>query len=113
MTLIFRDVIGLYVHVYLDNIFIYLDSIGEHKEHLKTVFEQLRDNQLYLKWKKCQLYAKEIKCLGHMIDNNSIHMDTDKMDKMRNWKTPRNYNKVQQFVGMVNYVSNFLPNVTT
>jgi len=68
---------------------------------------------LYLKWKKCQLYAKEIECLGHMIDDNGIHMDTDKMDKIRNWKTPRNYNEVQRFVGMVNYISNFLPNVTT
>ena len=49
MTSIFRDVIGLYVHVYLDDIFIYSDSIKEHEEHLKTVFKQLRDNQLYLK----------------------------------------------------------------
>ena len=113
ITSIFRDVIGLYVHVYLDDIFIYLDSIEEHEGHLKTVFERLRDNQLYLKWKKCQLYAKEIECLGHMIDDNGIHTDTDKMDKIRNWKTPRNYNEVQRFVGMVNYVSNFLPNVTT
>jgi len=41
MTSIFRDVIGLYIHVYLDDIFIYSDSIEEHEGHLKTVFEQL------------------------------------------------------------------------
>ena len=113
MTSIFRDVIGIYVHVYLDDIFIYSDSVKEHEEHLQTVFERLRENHLYLKWKKCQLYAKEIECLGHIIDDNGIHTDTDKMDRIRNWRTPRNYNEVQRFVGLVNYVSNFLPNVTT
>ena len=113
MTSIFRDVIGRYVHVYLDDIFIYSDSVEEHEKHLETVFKRLRDNKLHLKWKKCQLYAKEVECLGHMINDEGIHPDTDKLDRIRQWRTPRNYNDVQRFVGLVNYVSNFLPNVTT
>lgn len=111
MTAIFRDVIGKFLHVYLDEIFIYSDTVEEHERHLKVVFERLRDNSLYLKWKKCQLYAKEVECLGHKINEQGIHPDTDKLDNIRNWKTPRNYNDVQRFVGLVNYVSNFLPNV--
>jgi RNA binding exosome subunit len=95
MTSIFRDAIGKYVHVYLDDVFIYSDLVEEHEKHLKTVFERLRDNQLYLKWKKFQLYAKEVECLGHMIDDNSIHMDTDKLDHIRQWRTPHNYNDMQ------------------
>ena len=39
MTLIFRDVIGRFLHVYLDNIFIYSDSIEEHEKYLKLVFD--------------------------------------------------------------------------
>jgi hypothetical protein len=54
--------------------------VEEHEKHLKTMFKRLRDNQLYLKWKKCQLYTKEIECLGHMIDDNGIHPDTNKLD---------------------------------
>jgi hypothetical protein len=34
MTSIFRDVIGQFLHVYLDDIFIYSDSIDDHEEHL-------------------------------------------------------------------------------
>ena len=37
------------MHVYLDNIFIYSESIEEHKEHLCVVFERLRKAKLYLK----------------------------------------------------------------
>jgi hypothetical protein len=113
MTSIFRDVIGRFMHVYLDDIFVYSDSVEEHQKHLRVVFERLRENHLYLKWKKCELYAKEVECLGHVIDEAGIHPDTDKLDCIRRWRTPRNYNDVQRFVGLVNYVSNFLPNVTT
>ncbi len=34
MTSIFRDVIGRFVHVYLDDIFIFSNSYEEHEEHL-------------------------------------------------------------------------------
>ena len=112
MTAIFRDVIGKFMHVYLDDIFIFSETVEEHQEHLRVIFERLRDNHLFLKWKKCELYAKKVECLGHIIDEDGIHPDADKLDCIRNWRTPRNYNDVQRFTGLVNYVSNFLPNVT-
>jgi hypothetical protein len=79
MTSIFCDVIGCFMHVYLDDIFIYSNSVEEHEQHLKVVFDRLRANVLYLKWSKCDLYAKRIDCLSHMIDDQGIHSDTDKL----------------------------------
>jgi len=111
MTSIFRNAIGKFLHVYLDDIFIYSDTIEEHERYLSIVFKRLKNNHLYLKWKKCELYSKEIECLGHKIDDKGIHPDMDKIDNIHKWRTPRNYNDVQRFVGLVNYVSNFLPNV--
>ena len=40
MTSISRDVIGRFVHVYLDDIFIFSYSYEEHEEHLQTVFNR-------------------------------------------------------------------------
>ena len=113
MTAIFRDVIGKFVHVYLDDIFIFSNSIEEHEHHLQVVFERLRQSQLFLKWSKCNLYAKELECLGHIINDQGIHPDTDKLHRIREWRTPMTYHDVQRFVGLVNYVSNFLPDITT
>lgn len=48
MTLIFRNQIGQSVHVYLDDIFIYLSSIKEHEKHLQQVFEILHEAHLFL-----------------------------------------------------------------
>ena len=79
MTSIFRDVIGKFMHVYLDNIFIFSDTAEEHEQHLCVIFERLRANCLYLKWPKCDLYADRIDCLGHIIDKDGIHADADKL----------------------------------
>ena len=48
MTSLFRNAIGRFMHVYLDDIFVYSESIEEHEEHLHVVFEQLRKAKLYL-----------------------------------------------------------------
>jgi hypothetical protein len=112
MTSIFRDVIGKFLHVYLDDIFIYSDTPEEHEVHLCIVFERLRSNQLYLKWSKCDLYAEQVDCLGHIIDKDGIHADTDKLAHIREWRVPWNYNDIQCFVGLVNYLANFLPDIT-
>jgi hypothetical protein len=93
MTSIFRDVIGRFIHVYLDDIFVFSDTVEDHEKFLKVAFDRLRENHLYLKWKKCNLYADKIECLGHIIDDHGIHLDTDKMEQIRNWRTPRNYLK--------------------
>ena len=113
MTLIFRDTLGKFLHVYLDDIFVFSNTVEEHEKHLRVIFERLRENHLYMKWSKCNLYAEEIDCLGHIIDSKGIHPDVDRLSRIWDWRTPWNYNDVQQFVGLVNYVGNFLPNITT
>jgi len=100
------------MHVYLDDIFVYSNSIEEHKEHLCLVFERLKEHQLFLKWVKCDLYANKVDCLGHIIDKEGIHVDTDKVACIREWRTPWNYNDIQHFIGLVNYIGNFLPDIT-
>ena len=84
MTSIFRDVLGQFMHVYLDNIFVYSDSIEEHEEHLKVVFKHLREQKLYLKWQKCNLYVEKVDCLGHIIDGHGILY----LSRTRNSKCP-------------------------
>ena len=113
MTSIFRDVIGKTNHAYLDDVFSFTGTIEEHERCLRVVFTRLRENKLHLKWSKCELYAKRMECLGHVIDDNGIHPDVDKLQRIRDWRTPRNYHDIQRFVGLVNYVANFLPDITT
>jgi hypothetical protein len=112
MNMIFQDYIGVFVHVYLDNIFVFSESIEEHQNHLELVLNKLCEHSLYLHANKCELYSKKIECLGHMIDEHGLHTDSDKMAHIREWKTPRNYLEVQHFLGLVQYLAHFLPDIS-
>ena len=85
MTAVFCDYITCFVHVYLDNIFIYSLSIEEHEKHLELVFNKLREAQLYLSQDKVDLYSQRMDCLGHIISDAGIHTCVDKMQKIWDW----------------------------
>jgi hypothetical protein len=50
-------------------------------------------------------------CLGHLIDDRGIHADSDKMAHVCEWRTPRNKHDVQRFLGLVQYLAHFMPDV--
>ena len=81
MTAIFQDFLGRFVHVYLDDIFIYSQSIRElyDIEHIMNVLQRLRELQFYLSRSKLDLFSDKTDCLGHVIDDNGIHAELDKM----------------------------------
>ena len=79
MTTIFQDFLGRFVHIYLDDIFIYSQSIQEHIEHIMKVLQRLRKLQFYLSRFKLDLFSDKTNCLGHVIDDNGIHTELDKM----------------------------------
>ena len=112
MTVVFQDHISIFMHVYLDNIFVYSNTIEEHEKHLRLIFDQLCEVELYLKQDKCDLYSKKLDCLGHVIDNKGIHTDKDKMALIWKWPQPHSKNDIEQFNGMVKYMSNHMSGVT-
>ena len=46
MNSLFRDYLGKFVLVFMDDILIYFKNVEEHKEYLKWIFEILRENKL-------------------------------------------------------------------
>ena len=111
MTVIFRDHIGCCIYIYLDDIFVYRNTLEDHEQHLWIVFNKLEKADFYLEQEKCDLYAKKLDCLGHIIDHKGVHADRDKMSWIHSWRTPRSLNEVQRFVGLVEYLAQFMPEV--
>ena len=99
------------MHVYLDDIFICSWSIREHIEHIMKVLQQLREWQFYLSRSKLDLFSDKTDCLGHVINNNGIHAELDKMQQIREYRIPRNYNEVQKFLGLVQYLALYMPDI--
>ena len=85
MMAVFCDYIAQFIHVFLDDIFIYSSSVEEHEAHLAIVFNRLCKAQLYLSRDKVDLYSTKMDCLGHLITDAGIHAYADKMQKIQDW----------------------------
>ncbi|GKE47758.1 putative reverse transcriptase domain-containing protein, partial [Tanacetum coccineum] len=52
----------------------------EHEEHLKTILELLKKEELYAKFSKCDFWINTVKFLGHVINSSGIHIDPAKIE---------------------------------
>ena len=56
MNTIFREFLGVFILVFMDDILVFSKNEEEHKEHLEKVFDVLRRHKLYAKRSKCQIF---------------------------------------------------------
>ena len=64
MNDIFKPFIGKFVVVYFDDILIYSRDEKQHLEHLRAIFQVLREQKLYANLKKCHFLAESLVFLG-------------------------------------------------
>ena len=57
------------------------------------------------------LSLPEVKFLGQVIDSEGIRSDPDKVSAIRHVPEPTNMGDVRRFLGMVNQLSTFSPNL--
>ncbi|GJZ56618.1 putative reverse transcriptase domain-containing protein [Tanacetum coccineum] len=83
---------------------------GDHEVHLKLVLELLKKERLYAKFSKCEFWLQEVHFLGHVFNNNGIHVDPSKIEAVKNWKAPTTPSKIRSFLGLVGYYQCFIVN---
>ena len=63
----------------------------------------LREHQLYAKLRKCDFYRDRIQYLGHIISEEGISVEPEKIETIMNWPTSRNVTDVISFIGLAGY----------
>ena len=94
---------------YLDDIIIFSENESQHLEHLETVFSQLREAGLKMKWSKCDFFKSEIHYLGHLISPEGISPLPNKLDCIQHMPAPKNAKEIKQFLGLTGYYRKFVP----
>ncbi|GJY90443.1 putative reverse transcriptase domain-containing protein [Tanacetum coccineum] len=89
MNRVCRHYLDMFVIVFIDDILIYSKTQEEHVEHLRLVLRLLKKEKLYAKFFKCEFWLKEVQFLGHVINGNRIHVESSKIEAVKNWKAPK------------------------
>jgi hypothetical protein len=67
MNKVFIDELDKFVVVFIDDIMVFSETAEEHKEHLRIMLENMRQNQLYTKFSKCKFWLEEVAFLGYVL----------------------------------------------
>jgi hypothetical protein len=97
-----------FVLVFIDDILIYSKNREEHEEYLRLVLQVLREHHLYAKFSKCDFFQKKIHYLGHVISEEVVAVDLDKIKSIMEWPTLKDVLDIRSFMGLAIYYSRFI-----
>ena len=100
---------GSVVMAYIDDIVIATETIEDHLERIREVFECLREAGFKMRAEKCDFMRTETKYLGRVVSAEGIKPDPAAVSKIQEWMPPRNKEELQSFLGFANYYRDFIP----
>ena len=101
------------VCVYLDDILITGATEAEHLNNLYDVLIHLEQAGKHLKKNKCAFLFPQVDYLGHRISHGGLHPTEEKVRAIVEVPVPYNVSQLKSCLGMLNYYSKFLSNLST
>ncbi len=89
---------------HIDDVLVWGRTEEEHDSRLHAVLEKMQKAGITLNVKKCELSKRKVHFLGHIISP-----DPAKTAAIRNMTEPSNVSELRSFLGMVNQLGRFIP----
>lgn len=96
-----------------DDIAVIGKSEAEHDENLHNLMQVAREHGLVFNWDKCAIKQESIRFYGLVFDKHGAHPDPKRVTAMAEIKAPQNKKGLQEFLGVVTYMSPFVPRLAT
>ena len=100
------------VNVFMDDIVVWGRTKEEHDDRLKKALYTVRRSELKMNEKKCVFGVTELTYLDEKLTHKEVKPDPDKVAGNLNMPVPTTKEEVQRALGMVNYIANFVPNLS-
>lgn len=97
----------------IDDVLIFGKDQKEHDERLNAALEKIQRAGVTLNEEKCMFSQKQVTFLGHLIDQNGISADPQKTAAITEMDPPTNITEMRRFMGMVNQLGKFSPQIAS
>ncbi len=94
--------------IYLDDVIVYANEFEEAVSRLDDVFSKIHSARMKLNPKKCSLFKREVTYLGHVVSEEGVATDPEKVRAVEDWPTPKNVREVRSFLGLCSYYRRFI-----
>ena len=96
-----------------DDIIIFAQNQEEHNKILRMLLERMREKNLTLHRDKCEFNKSELRYMGHILSDEGLKIDANKVKTVSETKEPTNANECRSFLGLVGFLSKFIRNYAT
>jgi hypothetical protein len=99
MNLIFHDLLGIILEIYIDDVIVKSDSMDNHLADLRLALERMCRYGLKMNPLKCAFGMSPGKFLGFIIHEHGIEIDPIKIESINKVQLPQCKNDMQKFLG--------------
>ena len=96
-----------------DNITVHGHTEEEHDACLQDLMQIAPKYRLVFNPQKTHVKAQAVNFFGCLYDANGVHPDPGKVDAVHALPAPTNITELQEFLGLVTYLSPFIPSLST
>lgn len=99
--------------MFIDDVLVFGSSKEEHDIRLRAVLDRLKKNGLTINEAKCEFGQSMVVFMGHQLSANGILPTNEKVSAIQSFRRPQTASEMRRFLGLVNYVGKFIPNLST
>lgn len=101
------------VMIFIDDVVVYAPTKELHDARLEKVLERFRKYTVRLNKEKCKFGVTEITFIGYRLSAAGIKPTHDKVEAVKQFRVPKTTEEVHSFLGLVNFVGKFIPDLST
>ncbi|CAK1578763.1 unnamed protein product [Parnassius mnemosyne] len=94
---------------YLDDFLIFSKDEKLHKEHLRQLFDRLKEYGTVINTSKCVFGAKEVVFLGYKVSAEGLMPLETKVQAVQDYPIPKTVRELRRFLGILNFYRKFIP----
>lgn len=97
----------------IDDILVFAKTRKEHYRRVQAVLDRLKEYGLTVNMDKSKIGKELVDFMGHTLSASGILPMNDKVSAIQAFRRPANVTEMRSFLGLVNYVGKFIPNLSS